>query len=407
MIKTGFIYTFLTILCINQPITGSIRINSIEDAIDYAIKFNPELSKEQRIIESKQAIKKGLGTFDSPTVGVRLNGFPAKQSSYSMDQQRYIINQRFPFFGTLARQKKLGEKDLELAIIAFKIKKNALILSIKKTYFNLILNEKLKKITEKNHTLLNQIIHSAEAKYQSQKLLQANVLTAKISQGKLNTQLLELSHKKNVLIASLKRHLGLSIEDNNLQLNLNYPSKKEGLLAEPSAKLINSSLLVKEAITLRNKAALYSLIQKDLYLPHFNAQFEFWNNSGSKNQYATQILMSLPWFNKKNTAKFNESQALSHAKEDLIKHQQNIITEQLRTWVSELDTTSKILTIYDTQLLQNARLAVSNYQQSFEVDQVSFFEYLKSEQSLYRLETEHAHLVNKKHLLEAQIQSLF
>ncbi|MCP4049594.1 MAG: TolC family protein [bacterium] len=171
------ICTFIAVFIFGTASFGSeFSIRSVDNAIQLGLQYNPEFQAQLNILKSKEMLPEKLGSLSDPNMGVRLNGTPAKNSDYSFDQKRYFVNQSFPFFGEPGRKKRLGEKELDLAIIDVELTRNNVSLMIQKVYFGLVLNQELTEITKKNNQILENIINIADIKYQSGKTLQAHVL---------------------------------------------------------------------------------------------------------------------------------------------------------------------------------------------------------------------------------------
>jgi outer membrane protein TolC len=63
--------------------------------------------------------------------------------------------------------------------------------------------------------------------------------------------------------------------------------------------------------------------------------------------------------------------------------------------VSDINTIHKKVLLYERQLLKDARLSLSNFQKSYEVDKASFIDYFEAEQTVFQLEKKYAILKNR------------
>jgi len=383
-----------------------LSISSVDDAIQYGIKNNPLIKAQFQVLEAKKVLPKKLGSLSDPKLGVRLNGTPAKKPDYSFDQKRVFVNQSFPFLGELGRKNELGKKEVVISELDYLMTENKVVLSIQTLYYKLVLNKELIEITDKNNKILENIINIADIKYRSGKTLQANVLKAKVSKGKLEEKIFQLNHQKVMLTEDLKKWLGLS-ETELLLVDLVYPKQKKSSVPTLNKSVGSKTLMVQKAIAMKAKSDQMVRVEKDRYLPDFSAQVEYWNNSGMDNQYAGQIAMSFPWFNAKNSASVKEAKALSESKNDHLTDVQNSIQSILVTLLSDLETTQETVSLYEDQILKNAELSLSSFQKAFEVDKASFLDYFESEKTLFSLEMDYAKLVNRTHTLQAKINSLF
>lgn len=399
-------------LCICVLVFGTavgaseLNIGSVEEAVKLGLERNPEFQAQLDLLESKKMLPQKLGGLPDPKLGIRLNGTPAKNTDYSFDQKRVFINQSFPFIGELGRKKQLAEKEIELSQLDLELFHNNIRLQIQTIYFNLVLNEALTKIAQKNKQIFENIINIADIKYRSGKTLQANVLKARVSKGRVDEQLLQLSHQKVKLTEEFKKWMGVTA-NTTLNMTLQYPKDPHLIVTGVSKSTISNALWVKKAQVIEDKADKMVAIEKDRYLPDFVAQIELWDNAGMDNQYAGQLAMSIPWFNGKNHASVKEAEAIKRSKNESKNDVVNTISQRLTTGLSDLTTTLETITLYEETILKNAQLSLSSFQKAFEVDKASFLDYFESENTLYDLEIQHAKLLNKKHVLHAQINALF
>jgi outer membrane protein, heavy metal efflux system len=385
---------------------STLSINSVDEAVGYGLNNNPMIKAQAQVLEAKKTLPKKMGSLSDPKIGLRLNGTPAKNLDYSFDQKRVFVNQSFLFLGELGRKNELGKKDVAVSELDFEMVKNEVVLSIQSFYYRMVLNKELIEITEKNNKILETIINIADIKYRSGKTLQANVLKARVSKGKLEEKTLQLNHQKVMLTEQLKKWLGISDTD-FLSIDLAYPKLIALTISTANTESVSDTLMVRKAIAMKDKSDQVVRVEKDRYLPNFSAQMEYWNNSGMDNQYSGQLAMTFPWFNSMNSASVKEAESLSNSKHSQVIDNQNNIKSILVTLLSDLKTTQETVVLYEDSILKNAELSLSSFQKAFEVDKASFLDYFDSEKTLFLLEMDYARLVNRTHTLQAKIDSLF
>jgi outer membrane protein, heavy metal efflux system len=390
----------------NFLMAANVSINSVDDAVRFGLANNPMIKSQAQVLKSKKNIPKKMGSLNDPKIGLRFNGAPAKNANYSFDQQRVFVNQSFPFLGKLDHKNELGKKEVSISELDFDMAKNEVEVSIKSLCYTLILNKTLIGIAEKNDRVLENIINIADIKYRSGKTLQANVLKARVTKGKLEEKIFQLSHQNLMLKEQLKKWLGVS-EGNQVSIELRYPKPIKLAISTVNTAIVSDTLAVKRAIAIKNRADHLLQVEKDRYLPDFSAQMEYWNNSGMDNQYAGQIAMTLPWFSSKNGASVKEAELLRGSKSSQIIDIRNLIRSSLVTMLSDLKTTQATVELYEKTILKNAELSLSSFQKAFEVDKASFLDYFESEKTLFSLEMDYAKLVNRKYILQAKIDTLF
>lgn len=378
------------LLSLSPQVTATtVTFNSIEELTHYGIQHNAQLKAQLFQWDSSKELSQKLGSLSDPVVGVRLNGGPAKNSDYTVDQKRYLLKQSFPFWGELSHLKELGHSKETVAYIEYLLTQNKIIFSIESLAYKLILNDELITITKKNKGILTQVANIADVKYQSGLGIQANVLKAHVSEGKLEEELLSLNHHHTVLMEQLKKMLNIS-STTDITLDIKAPPFSDLLLLTPSNDWSLKSLVVQKSEAMKNSKESKVQVEKDRYLPNFSAQMEYWDNAGMDNQYGGQVMMTVPWFNSKNSASLRESEKLFESSQHALQESINGVQSMLVSLVSDINTTSKKIRLYETKLLKDARLSLSNFQKSFEVDKASFIDYFESEQTVFQLEKKHA-----------------
>ena len=163
-----------------QVIATTVTFNSIEAMAHYGVQQNEQLKAQYFQWASSKELSQKLGSLSDPMVGVRLNGGPAKNSNYTVDQKRYLLNQSFPFWGELSHLKVLGNSKATVDYIEYLLTQNKIIFSIESLAYKLILNNELIYIAKKNKGILTQVANIADVKYQSGLGIQANVLKAHV-----------------------------------------------------------------------------------------------------------------------------------------------------------------------------------------------------------------------------------
>ena len=383
------------LLSLSPPVTATtLTFNSLDEVIHYGVQHSPQLKAQRLQWESSKSLPKKLGSLSDPMLGVRLNGTPAKNSAYTVDQKRYLLKQSFPFWGELAHLKELGDSKVTIAYLEFLLTQNKIVFSIESLVYKLLLNDELTDITKKNKAILTQLANIADVKYQAGLGLQANVLKAQVSKGKLDEELLSLNHQRLVLVEQLKKMLNVP-PTTNIRFAIEEPTVLNDRLPTPNQDWTNKSLVVQKADAMKSSKQSAVQVEKDRYKPNFSAQVEVWDNSGMDNQYGGQIMMTVPWFNVKNSASLTEAEKQFESSQNSLQDSTNSIRSMLVSLVSDITTTHKKILLYEKQLLKDAKLSLSNFQKSYEVDKASFIDYFEAEQTVFQLEKKHAILKNR------------
>lgn len=396
----------LVLMGSGELIASPVTVSTVDDAVQYGLSHNPFLKAQKYKLNASRELPTKLGSLADPKIGIRLNGSPAKNSSYDVDQKRYFIGQSFPFLGELGRKQQLGKIRTSLEELNYAMSENKLVFQIEKTYYNLVLTKSLIRITEKNRDILTKMVNIADVKYQSGSGLQGNVLKAEVTKDKLDEQLLNLKHREVQLDATFSQLLGIAPSE-NMAVSLNYTAEIESITSTPNQDWVNTTLHVRKASIAKDVSDHKKRIEEDRYLPNFSAQVEYWDNSGMDNQYGGQIGMTFPWLNGKNAAATKEAKWMALSSFELRKNSENVNAAQLKSLVSEINTTVKTIQLYEDSLLKNAELSLNSFQKAYEVDQVSFIDYFESEKMLFGIEMDYERLLNRYHTLQSILKSYY
>jgi outer membrane protein TolC len=382
------------------------HIESVESAIEIGLKRNPELQSKLDELHAARLRPKISGGRPDPIVSIRLNGIPSKMHGHTFDQNRFAITQSIPFFGTLGHKKHQANTEIKLLKTHVTQLQNAIRLAIEKTYFNLVLNYELTQIASQNRQIIDNMIAITDIKYQSGTSLEANILKATVSKGKIDAQLYQLAHEKVMLIAHLKKWIGIPA-DTTMNLSLQYPSASYLNANKVSTRDITHTIQYIKAHLSEETVHQDLVIAKDRYRPNLIAQVELWDSPGVKNQYAGHLAMNIPWFNHTHHASIKTAQLRERAAIKSTHNQINSIHQTLTTKLSELNTALKLITLYETSLLKHAQQSVRRFQHAFEVNNATFIDYFESEMTYHALAINYAKYRNNAYTTRAEINAMF
>lgn len=370
-----------------EPIT----FNSIAEVTQYGVSHNPDLKAAGLETEAASKLPQTLGGLPDPMVGIRLNGAPAQNEAYSVDQTRYLVRQDFPFLGERSHLKSLGSAEEQVAYIDYLIDRNSLIFSLESLLYNIQLNNRLLEITDKSKRQFEQLVRSVTVKYQSGLALQANVLRAQISSTRLDERRLSLRQQGVRLEQALKKMLNLPATQ-TVSLNFEKQSFVKVAIPDLTQSWAEKSLSVQRVAALKAREKSKVRVEKDRFLPNFSAQLEAWDTAVVGQQYSGQVMMTVPWFNARNKAELNIAKIQLESSDYALNDAINEANRYFVTLLSDIQITSEKLALYETQLLRDAELSVSSFRKAFEVDTAAFIDLFESEQTLFELESAQATL---------------
>ena len=397
-------YVGVMLLVSSLVVAETHSIYSRDDLVHYALDHNPALVSQRLIWESSLDTSKILSHLPDPKVGWRWNGLPSNNDAYYGDQQRYVVEQSFPYFGVIDHLEDDAEVKSQVVYFSYMMKKNEIIFSVDSLLYNLILNQVLLAILKKNESNLESLINITEINYQSGINFQSALLKLKIAKVRYEEDALRLEHQRLQLMEELKQIVGIS-SDISLADKIIYPDFQ--ILGTPNETWLSQSLLIQKAETLGDVSDFNVILQTDKGRPSFSAQIEFWNHSGMDNQGASQVMMTVPWLSTKYKEIIDQSKKDAKAEQFKVQDTKTRVMKEFNVMVSELVTISKIITLYESTILEHAHLSLSNFQKAFEGNKASVIDYFEAEQDVFDVEKKLAMLKNKYFIGLSQLKSQF
>lgn len=393
--------------------TGKINLSeasNLAELIQFAETQNPGLQSDLAKWQAATQQASSSGKLPNPTItygymAQSLNDFGETR------ENRFTVNQGFPWFGTLHQQRKIAEADANRELARYERTKRDLHFRIKASYFEYALIRQKLAIISNNIQLMQDVEEVVLAKFRTGENTYATLLKIQVELERLNDeqksyeQLLPVTHARlNYLLnrpADAVLPVDPQIELDTLAIDF------ETLAATLSEK--NPDLQIATATSEQSRSAL-KLVQKSNY-PVFGLgiQYQQMGNMNGVNlpdPVMISVSMSLPlWFGK-NKAAVAAAQTRKKAADFSIDNVRNMLLADLQVTLFGYKDAYRKIRLYETKLIPKARQALEVSQTAFETGKMDFLDWIDAQRTLLQFELELADSRNRCAQKRAELEKL-
>ena len=365
-----------------------IQLHSL---IQEALQHNPELVAEQAQVKAMQERIPQSNALDDPELTVRLWNTPNSLDVTRSDRTIYGLAQQFPFPGTLSEQEHIAEKVMEQAEQRLAGKKREIIAAVKVAYFEWFYTHQALEIHHQEAKRLKQFFEAATAKFRVGKGTQVDVLKAQVEHSKWFQHLPILEQQKETARARLN-----TILNRETDAPLGVPLEPIGELRALSLEHLQKQALqqrpeiLESALAVEQFDSTIKLAKLQTY-PHLRVEVQRWQNRHADDGFGGIVSINLPfsfWTKSKYEAGVRE--ALAHREVAQFKKRtlENQTRFQVQDLVAQIQAKRKILDLYKTTVLPQAKLTLKAAIAGYRTDRNDFLDLIAADRALltYQLE---------------------
>jgi cobalt-zinc-cadmium efflux system outer membrane protein len=126
--------------CVSE--TASVAGCDLQQAIDIAVKNNPELKALALELDAADANIKQAGLWANPTLELESENFSGDNPGFSRAENRVSISQPFLLGGKIKHQKNIAKKQKEILQLQYEAAKRNLILKVEETVYEILVAQK-------------------------------------------------------------------------------------------------------------------------------------------------------------------------------------------------------------------------------------------------------------------------
>jgi len=365
--------------------------------LEQALKANPGLKVfEQKLEAARQRVPQ-LAALPDPLIQV--NHFVESVQTRTGPQENVVIlNQRFPWFGTLKNREISASAEAEALWYAYQNRQLTLMREVSLSYYEVAYLQKAISITTENLKWLKQLEPIVETRVKAGGNLN-NLLRLKVEIGKLDDRRQSYLSKKGVAYAQLSALVNISPQTSSPVMDLKAPEileidpdglQKKLLEESPELKRLHQKSIAAEARTKLAKLQSYpdfsvGVTYVQIGDPGMNRDVA----DAGQDAWGVTAAVSLPIWTGRYKAARKEAQANLYASEQQIEQIRLQLLSELESALALHTNAQRQLRLYGKELIDLAKQSVENSLNSYEVGTIGVLELIDSERSLLELQLLH------------------
>ena len=387
----------------------SQTIIQLDPLIQEALQHNPELVAQQAQVEAIQERVPQSHALDDPELTVRLWNTPNSLNVTRSDTTIYGIAQKFPFPGTLSQQEHIAEKVVEQAEQRLAGKKREIIAAVKEVYFELFYAHQAIEIHHEEAKRLKQFFEAATAKFRVGKGTQVDVLKAQVEQSKWFQHLPILEQQQETARARLNTilnrepyaPLGVPREPEGAQQVFSLPDLHEQAFRQ-RPEILEAGLAVEQFDSTIKLAKLQTY-------PHLRVELQRWQNYNADDGFGGSVSINLPfafWTKPKYEAGVREAMAHREVAQFKKRTLENQTRFQIQDLLAQIEAKKKILNLYKTTVLPQAKLTLKAAIAGYRTDRNGFLDLIEADRALLAYQLEYVRAIVDGEQLLAKLERI-
>jgi len=386
--RTAFCLLVVALTSLHAEDTGL----SPHELLMELVERNPEIKAAQFRFEAATKRPSQAGTLPEPKasytnvgVGHPLSRLNASEFAY----HAFGVSQEFPFPGKLGLASEETKREAEAEEQNYRAVILDLTARLKVAYYEWLATEKAIEITHRNGDLLSRFEEIARNRYTVGKGLQPDVLKDQLEVSSLERQLAMLDEKRQraeAEIASLLALPGIVLSAPNDIQPTSLSMSLDDLI-----KATNESPGVKTEQKMTDARAVGINRSLKDFRPDFGVNLQ-WQHTGGNfpDYYMASVEVKIPiYFARKQRYALEESHSrLDEAKQNYRSAQQRAIY-QVKDQYLAIQSSERILSLYETTLIPQASLTVDSSASAYEVGSMDFLSLVTNLTTLISLERQY------------------
>jgi len=372
------------------------KIGSFKEYVRLLLERHPDLKGLDAALEAANQVPDYAYSLENPMVGIgitnaTLDSEPFRSSP--MTQKRIFASQRFPAFGKRALRKKVAEDDIVIAQLKIRQKQLDLLKEAWIAFARLDYLTDVENTVLKNVAILKEFVQVALAKYGVGKGLQQNVLQAQVELTNMETILVEVREKLEIVKDALAVMALLPIGTDVTHIDAPSPRPLADEVDELLEQAVSTRPLFKALQTEIEKARhSVELAKRDL-LPDYTIGVAYGQRddgvrSGDRSDMVSASLtLSIPaWQKVRQKKKISENISLADKAEQKFDSAKLAVRDRIADLRDKEQKKVELLVLYNQGLLLQASQTVDSALASYEVDKVDFLTLVMNQLALFNFE---------------------
>lgn len=373
-----------------SPLTLSLLLTQVKER-------HPGLIEKRHRVEAMKALAQSSGKLPEPRVGFGLMNVPESSWSFAdedMTMKQIFFSQMIMWPGKLAAEGEAAWKTFQQAEAEYRDTENRVIGETRSAFYEWMVVFESAKVVEANIQVLEKFERIAEAKYRTGQGLQADVLRARVELAKMRNEMLMLEERRRTVHAKLNTSrqrpsdspvtgpVVVELPAVNLSLDdlRNHARRHSPMLAMARAMVERM-----EAEKRMAEAAWWPDIE--ISVAH---GFRSPSPSGmTRPDVATAMVsINLPWmWGPQGDRALWRKAEWEQAKAQWVKVETDLEFE-LGSMAAMIDQLQKTRTLYENDVLPQARQSLAQAETNYQVNKVDFLTLLENQMTVFKYEVE-------------------
>jgi outer membrane protein, heavy metal efflux system len=358
---------FLILLQAPGSFAGAADDLTLEQAIDLALKQNPDILAAQKEIRASEGRRLQMQAIPEPQIILSDEGIPFNSGHNAKNEKEisFGIEQPFEFPGKVSLRGKIGQFGEKIA--ASELARVHLLITarVKEAYYKAVFSLKAISALDETAKLLDEFIASATARYQSGGGLYLDVLRARVEKTRLQNELIET--RKDFLLD--KAHLNLLLgrkgdEPLELRTELSYAPLAKDLPAIQEEALKTRPSVQIASLKLEQAQAGLKLAQKGK-LPDFSVGLYTPSLRTGAWGFSLAVFVPLYWW-KKQKGEILESEAKKEIEAISARAVERRIMTRIGEAYAAVKSSEEQVKVFETKLLaeveDQVKMSITQYQ---------------------------------------------
>jgi len=381
-----------------QEASAQEAVLRLQPLIQEALAVNPEIRADEKKWDAAKERPPQEGSLDDPMLSFEIVNLPTNSFSFAqedMTMKQFSLSQTFPFFGKLGLRSEVAQREANAIGQGYRDKRNEIVRKVKEVFYELYAIDRSLEVVEKNRDVLKEFVKIAETKYSVGKGIQQDVLKAQVELSKLLDEQIRLEQRRQAAGARLnailnhppQTPLGRTDEVSKDELRVDLKDLQEKALENrPLLKALQEEIE-------RSKAA--NALARRKYFPDLTMSvgYGFRDDSGTakrSDMFSAGFSINIPlYFRTKQDRQVAETSALINSAREQYQAVRNEVLSLVKELAADLEKGSKLIDLYQTGLIPQARLSLDSAFAGYQVNRVDFLTLLDNRLTLFNFEKEY------------------
>jgi len=367
---------------------------TMQDAVQYAVNYNPRIHQAKAEVEKETAIKTGTWSLPQPEFIISYEGMPRGTRFETWESRKIMFGQSIEFPLKYLFRIKQQSLLVERAGHALDLEKLKLTSDVKDAYVDALLTKEKYSLALDNLRLSSDLLEKAKLRYELGEEGIIDYLRAKLQKDRSENAVItagtnhkEAMEKLILLLTGKRDDAGITeielidslkyvpIDISKLELGKNSLSNHFRLqIAEKELKAASSGLV----------------LAKSSYLPDFDFVYFKENVFHDPGFWGMEFGISLPlWFLSDQRGQIAEARATVKSADWNRVHEENHLWSEYRTALFALRETEKQVKRFNEEILREAEQVFEIASISYKVGETSYIDLIFAQQSLIETRSEY------------------